>query len=42
MALLDSRLYHKAYGREAVRNLPPAPIRDDLADVRWFFEEASE
>lgn len=39
MALLDSRLYHKAYGREAVRNLPPAPIRDDLADVRWFFEE---
>ncbi|EAU55861.1 ATP-dependent DNA helicase [Mariprofundus ferrooxydans] len=42
MALLDSRLYHKAYGREAVHNLPPAPIRDDLADVRWFFEEASE
>ncbi|MDX8405092.1 MAG: ATP-dependent DNA helicase [Mariprofundus sp.] len=39
MALLDSRLYHKAYGRTAVHNLPPAPIKDDLADVRWFFEE---
>jgi len=39
MALLDSRLYHKAYGREVVHNLPPAPIRDDLAEVRWFFEE---
>ena len=39
MALLDSRLYHKSYGREVVRNLPPAPIRDDLAEVRWFFEE---
>jgi len=38
MALLDSRLYHKSYGREVVRNLPAAPIRDDLADVRWFFE----
>jgi len=39
MALLDSRLYQKAYGREVVRNLPAAPIRDDLAEVRWFFEE---
>jgi ATP-dependent DNA helicase DinG len=39
MALLDSRLYQKSYGREVVRNLPAAPIRDDLAEVRWFFEE---
>ncbi len=39
MALLDSRLYSKSYGREVVRNLPTAPIRDDLSDVRWFFEE---
>jgi len=42
MALLDSRLYSKFYGREVVRNLPPAPIRDDLAEVRWFFEEVVE
>lgn len=39
MALLDSRLYVKGYGREVARNLPPAPIRDDLAEVRWFFEQ---
>ena len=39
MALLDSRLYVKGYGREVARNLPPAPIKDDLAEVRWFFEQ---
>lgn len=39
MALLDSRLYHKGYGREVVANLPAAPICDDLAEARWFFEE---
>lgn len=39
MAILDSRIYQKFYGREVVKNLPPAPIRDDLAEVRWFFEE---
>ncbi|MDQ6992236.1 MAG: ATP-dependent DNA helicase [Mariprofundus sp.] len=42
MALLDSRIYHKSYGLEAVRNLPAAPIKSDLADVRWFFEETNE
>ncbi len=39
MAILDSRLHHKPYGREVARNLPPARITDDIADVRWFFEE---
>lgn len=39
MAILDSRLYSKRYGREVVRNLPPAPIRDELSEVRWFFED---
>ena len=42
MALLDSRLYAKAYGREVVRNLPAAPIKDDLSEVRWFFEEQDD
>jgi len=42
MALLDSRLYQKAYGREVAHNLPPAPIRDDLAEVRWFFEQQDD
>ncbi|MDX8409943.1 MAG: ATP-dependent DNA helicase [Mariprofundales bacterium] len=38
MAILDSRLRQKFYGREVLRNLPPAPVCDDLAEVRWFFE----
>jgi len=38
MAILDSRLYQKRYGREIALNLPPARIVDDLAEVRWFFE----
>jgi len=42
MALLDSRLYGKAYGREVVRNLPASPIKDDLAEVRWFFDEQDQ
>jgi len=37
MAILDSRLYHKAYGREVAYNLPPARIVDDMADVKAFF-----
>ncbi|MDQ6976320.1 MAG: ATP-dependent DNA helicase [Mariprofundaceae bacterium] len=39
MAILDSRLYQKSYGREVAYNLPPARITDNIADVRWFFEE---
>ncbi len=38
MAILDSRLHNRSYGREMLRNLPPAPLCDDLAEVRWFFE----
>ena len=40
MAILDSRLYQKRYGREVARNLPPARITASLADVRAFFEAA--
>lgn len=39
MAVLDSRIYSKSYGREIVRNLPPARIVEDLSEVRWFFED---
>ncbi|MDX8395032.1 MAG: ATP-dependent DNA helicase [Mariprofundaceae bacterium] len=39
MAILDSRLYQKRYGREVVKNLPPAPVCDDVSEVRWFFED---
>ncbi|MDQ6990695.1 MAG: helicase C-terminal domain-containing protein, partial [Mariprofundaceae bacterium] len=38
MAILDSRLYHKRYGRDVAHNLPPARIVDDVAEVRCFFE----
>lgn len=38
MAILDSRLRSRPYGREIMRNLPPAPLCGDLAEVRWFFE----
>jgi len=37
IALLDSRLYQRSYGREVVRNLPPAPITAERADVERFF-----
>lgn len=39
IAILDSRLYSKRYGQEIIKNLPPAPIANDLADIRWFFED---
>jgi len=39
IAILDSRLYSKRYGKEVVRNLPNAPIAHDLGDMRWFFED---
>ncbi|MDQ6988594.1 MAG: ATP-dependent DNA helicase [Mariprofundaceae bacterium] len=39
IAILDSRLHHKRYGKEIIRNLPQAPIAHDLGDMRWFFED---
>jgi ATP-dependent DNA helicase DinG len=42
IALLDSRIYSRSYGREVARNLPGAPICDDLSEIRWFFEGGPE
>ncbi len=42
MALLDSRIYHRSYGREVVRNLPAAPVRQEIADVRRFFAAGAD
>jgi len=42
IALLDSRLYRRGYGREVVRNLPAAPITPELDDVRRFFSHHEE
>jgi len=38
MAILDSRLYHKRYGRDIAHNLPPARIVDDMAEIQRFFQ----
>jgi len=37
IAILDSRLYRKSYGRIVARNLPPAPKTEDMADIQRFF-----
>ncbi len=39
MAILDSRLIHKPYGKTVLRSLPPAPMVKDRADVEGFFGE---
>lgn len=41
MALLDSRIYSRGYGREVVHNLPSAPVKQDIADVQRFFGDSS-
>lgn len=42
IALLDSRLYQRSYGREVVRNLPPAPITASFSDVERFFAKQGD
>ncbi len=37
IALLDSRLLHKAYGQEVLAALPPARVTPNRADVKTFF-----
>ncbi len=37
IAILDSRLYRKSYGRIVARNLPSAPKTEDITDIRRFF-----
>lgn len=36
IAILDSRLYTRSYGRVVARNLPRAPKTEDIRDVRRF------
>ena len=40
IAILDSRIYRKRWGRAVARNLPPAPKTEDMADIRAFFARA--
>jgi len=37
IAILDTRLYTKGYGRQFLRSLPPSPVCRDLAEVAAFF-----
>ena len=37
IAILDTRLYTKGYGRQFLRSLPPSPVCRNLAEVAAFF-----
>lgn len=37
IAILDSRLYTRSYGRVVARNLPRSPKTEEMGDVRRFF-----
>ena len=37
VAILDSRLLKKFYGKEFLRFLPPAPVTSDIEEIRTFF-----
>ncbi|MDX8411473.1 MAG: ATP-dependent DNA helicase [Mariprofundaceae bacterium] len=39
MAILDVRIHTKSYGRQVVRNLPPAPVVHDMEAVRAFYAQ---
>lgn len=39
MAVLDVRLFSKAYGRKFLKSLPPAPLSRDIRDVKDFFAQ---
>jgi len=38
IAILDSRLYRKSYGRIVAKNLPSAPKTEDISDIQHFFK----
>lgn len=42
MAILDTRLHTKAYGKLVINALPPARRTGDLKDVQRFFEEEDD
>jgi len=37
IAILDTRLFGKGYGRQFLRSLPPSPVSRKLDDVAAFF-----
>ncbi len=39
IAILDTRLFTKGYGRQFLKSLPPSPVTRDLEDVAAFFND---
>jgi len=39
MAIMDTRLFTKKYGKIFLRSLPPSPVTRNLADVAAFYQE---
>jgi ATP-dependent DNA helicase DinG len=42
LAVLDPRLTRMSYGRRFLASMPPAPVTDDIDDVRRFFAVDAE
>lgn len=40
IAILDTRLFTKGYGRQFLKSLPPSPLTRDLSEVAAFFTHA--
>ena len=38
VAILDTRLFTKGYGRQFLKSLPPSPVTRELDAVATFFE----
>ena len=42
IAILDTRLFTKGYGRQFLKSLPPSPITRNLSEVATFFAQNNE
>ncbi len=42
IAILDTRLFTKGYGRQFLKSLPPSPLTRDLDEVAAFFQSSNE
>jgi ATP-dependent DNA helicase DinG len=42
VAILDPRIYTRAYGEHLLEALPPCPVVDDLAEVERFFAQENQ
>jgi ATP-dependent DNA helicase DinG len=42
IAILDTRLFTKGYGRQFLKSLPPSPLTSDMEKVAAFFQSSNE